>query len=377
MGDMMPGIKDVKDVEDFVRGATFLGTGGGGDPAKGIKFLKETFEKFGEIRWISPEEISDNSWVATPYYMGSIAPLTEEAKKKMKALGLTKKVIERVLPEAVKELQAYTQKKISGLVAVELGGLNTPGPIDAGMHLGIPILDGDYAGRAIPEICQTTPPMFGLNVTPIASVDEWGNKAIIKEAVNPEVAENIGKLISVAGFGLVGQAGYLMDGKTVKKVIIPGTLTKSLELGKAIREAREKGSNPVKAAVEYLEGWLLFKGVVTKKEWWDKEGYMWGITHIEGIDEFKGHKFKIWFKNENHVSWLDEEPYVTSPDIIEVVRLEDAEPITNTDLQENTKVAVVGAKCHPKLRTPEGLKVLAPPHFGFEDIEYKPIEKVV
>ena len=369
-------LKTIQDVEDFVRGATFLGTGGGGDPKKGLKFLTETLKEFGEIKWVDPTEISDDLWAVTPYYMGSIAPLTEETKQKMQKLGLAKKVIERVLPEAVKELEAYTGKKIGAVVPVELGGLNTPGPIDAALRLGIPVIDGDYAGRAIPEICQTTPPMFGMDVTPIASVDEWGNKAIIKSAVNANLAEMIGKLISIAGFGLVGQAAYLMTGKDMKRVIVAGTLTKSLELGRTIREAREKGKDPVKAATEYLDGRILFKGKVVKKEWWDAEGYMWGITHIEGIDEFKGHKFKIWFKNENHVSWLDEEPYVTSPDIIEVVELKTAEPITNTDLNEGTTVAVIGAKCDEKLRTPEGLAVLGPKHFGF-DIEYVPIEKRV
>lgn len=369
-------IKNIQDVEDFVRGATFLGTGGGGDPKKGLGFLKETLEEFGEIRWVNPTEIADDIWVATPYYMGSIAPPTEEQKQKMQKLGLVKKATERVLPEAVKELEEYTGEKIEGLVPVELGGLNTPGPIDAALRLGIPVIDGDYAGRAIPEICQTTPPMFGMDVTPIASVDEWGNKAIIKSAVNAELAEMIGKLISIAGFGLVGQTAYLMSGKDMKRVIIPGTLTKSLELGRTIRKAREQGKDPVKAAAEYLGGWVLFKGKVVKKEWRDAEGYMWGTTYIEGIDEFSGHKFKIWFKNENHITWLDEEPYVTSPDIIEVVELKTAEPITNTDLNEGTMVAVVGAKCNEKLRTQEGLAVLGPKHFGF-DIEYRPIEKLV
>jgi len=32
----------MKEVEDLVRGVTFFGTGGGGYPVKGSKFLKET-----------------------------------------------------------------------------------------------------------------------------------------------------------------------------------------------------------------------------------------------------------------------------------------------------------------------------------------------
>jgi DUF917 family protein len=35
-------ITTTQEVEDLVRGVTFFGTGGGGDPVKGSKFLKET-----------------------------------------------------------------------------------------------------------------------------------------------------------------------------------------------------------------------------------------------------------------------------------------------------------------------------------------------
>ena len=161
----------------------------------------------------------------------------------------------------------------------------------------------------------------------------------------------------------------------MKEVIIPGTLTLAYNIGESIRMARESGADPVDAAVKAVHGWLLFKGKVTKRETEDKEGYYWGINTIEGIDKFKGHVFKIFFKNENHIAWLDNEAYVTSPDIIEVVQLETAEPITNTDLKEGDLVAVVGAK-NEKFRTERGLALVGPKHYGYE-IEYVPIEEKV
>ena len=107
----------------------------------------------------------------------------------------------------------------------------------------------------------------------------------------------------------------------------------------------------------------------------DREGYYWGINTIEGTDKFKGHTMKIFFKNENHVTWLDDQVYVTSPDIIEVVALKTAEPITNTDLKKGDTVAVIGAK-NEKYRTKEGIEIIGPKHYGY-DIEYVPIENRV
>ena len=98
-------ITTVQEVEDLVRGVTFFGTGGGGNPDKGLRFLKETLEDVGKIELVDVDEISDSATVCTCFYMGSIAPHTPEVKTKMKVMGLVEKEVERVLPEAVKALE--------------------------------------------------------------------------------------------------------------------------------------------------------------------------------------------------------------------------------------------------------------------------------
>ncbi len=369
-------LKKKEDVQDFVRGVTFYGTGGGGDPKKGLGLLLKDLENKKRIFWKDIEEISEEGWSGCPFLMGSIAPETSEIKQKKEELGLVNKTVENPLINAIKELEEYTGKTIDVIVAIELGGGNTPGPLDVAINTGKTFVDGDYSGRAIPEIVQTTPHIFDKKVTPISAVDEYGDSAIIRETINNVMAERIGKLISEGAYGLAGEAGILLKVDEMKKIIIPGTLTQSLEVGRAIREAREKGRDPVEAAVEKANGYLLFEGIVTEKKWEDREGYMWGTHTFKGTGKFAGKTFKIWFKNENHTSWLDNEVYVTSPDLIEVVRRKDAEPITNTDLKEGEEVAIIGMRANEKFRTPEGLTYLGPKHFGFE-YKYIPIEKIM
>lgn len=67
--------------------------------------------------------------------------------------------------------------------------------------------------------------------------------------------------------------------------------------------------------MDELNGWTLFKGIVIEKKWEDKEGYYWGIHRLKGVDEFESEEFKYWFKNENHISWINGKSYVTSPDV--------------------------------------------------------------
>jgi len=372
----MLAIRSDQEIQDFARGCTFMGTGGGGDPRDGIAWLKAARDEGKEIAWVNHTEIQDDVWTVCPFLMGSIAPLTEETKKKMQRLGLTKDAYKSIQAESVRLLEEYMDVKVGAIVAIELGGSNTPGAVAAASRLGIPAVDGDYTGRAIPEIPQTTPYLNDLPLWPISSVDKYGNLAVIKESTGYEMAERIGKFIAAASFGLAGQAGFLFKGSDMKRVVIPGTLTKCLEIGRSIRESREAGRDPVKEIIKELDGWLLFEGEVSKKEWEDKEGYYWGTHTMTGLDDFKEAEFKIWFKNENHVSWLNGKPYVTSPDILIVVNRETGEPLANFDIAEGQHVAVIGLRAVEQFRSPKGIDILGPRHFGYE-IDYTPIETLV
>lgn len=370
-------IKTDQEIEDFVRGCTFMGTGGGGNPKDGIAWLRATRDEGKEITLVNHTEIPDDAWTVCPFLMGSIAPLTEETKKRMNRLGLTSDAYKSIQAESVRLLEEYMGIKAGAIVAIELGGGNTAGAVAAAARLGIPAVDGDYTGRAIPEVPQTTPYLAGLPLWPISSADRYGNLAVIKESTGYEMAERIGKFIAAASFGLAGQAGFLFKGSDMKRVVIPGTLSKCLEIGRSIRTSREAGRDPVKEIIKELDGWLLFEGEVSKKEWEDKEGYYWGTHTISGLGEFKGAEFKIWFKNENHVSWLNGKPYVTSPDMLIVVNRETGEPFMNADIAEGQHVAVIGLHAVEQFRSPKGLDILGPGHFGFEEIDYTPIEKLV
>ena len=77
-----------QEVEDFVRGCTFYGTGGGGLPSNGVDSLMSEIEKGNEVGWVDISEISDDAITACPFLMGSIAPHTPEVEKEMEKFGL-------------------------------------------------------------------------------------------------------------------------------------------------------------------------------------------------------------------------------------------------------------------------------------------------
>ncbi len=369
-------LTSVAEIEDFVRGATYFGTGGGGSYESGLEVLLKLFNAGHEIGWIDADEIDDDAMTACPFGMGSIAPKGPEVLKQREAYGCVDEKYRRGVnfAKAVEVLENEIGKKIEVLVPIELGGGNSASCIASAVMSGRKAVDGDYTGRAIPEIFQTTPYIHEKQLLPLSSCDAWGNICVVKEAINWRMAERIGKMLSVAAFTGCAMAGFAFPAREMKETLVQGTMTECYELGKRIREAGEQGGDPVTAAAEMLGGWVLCRGVVSKKEWWDKDGYFWGWHTFTGQGKYSGTELKVFFKNENHLCYRNGRILVTSPDMLMVVDDTTGQPITNTLIAEGMSVAVVAVKARDIARTPRGLEALGPQNFG-ENSAYVPVEK--
>lgn len=377
MGD----VRTVDDVHDLVNGLTLLGTGGGGRPEQGLASLLPHVQAGRPVAWVSPDATADDAWVCSTFGMGSIAPTQSLSVEERRVLGYPEAwTVERPMVRAVQELAAYTGKRIAAILPFELGAGNTATPMDAAMCLDAAIVDGDCAGRAIPELCQTSAAIAGIRFAPGAIADPWGNVLLVKQTASELLTERIGKLVSIATklpdmTASCAHAGFLMSGKDLKRVAVPGGITRALAVGRAVRVAQAGGGDPVAAAAQALGGWVLFRGRVAKKEWESRDGYMYGTTTMEGEGSDGGHVLRVWFKNENHVTWRDGRPWVLSPDLIMTIGA-DGTPYTNTLLPEGARIGVVGAMADARLRTPAALDLLGPRHYGHE-LDYTPIEELV
>ena len=373
-------LKTQQDCMDFLTGLKLMGTGGGGSPKTGMELLTKALAEGLDLTWIDAADLPDDAFSCTTYGSGSISEgrpdSLEDIEKLGQKLGMPVKFGYRGPEMAVRELATYTGVKIGALVAVELGASNTPAPLVTAAHLGIPLVDGDYSGRAVPEDMQTTYFLKGINTYPAAITDWWGDVLILKEAADTRMGERMGKMLAVASYGVVFVASMVLSVKDTRETVVPGTLTLSYELGKAVRQARQAGKDPVAEAVRMLEGWELFRGEVTGKEWEDKEGVMVGTTHIRGTGPYAGHSMDVWFLNENHVAWLDGSPYVFSPDLIILADPASGEGYTNTEIKAGHPVAVLGTKVFPAFRSPKGIEFFGPRYWGF-DFDYVPIEEAV
>jgi len=370
------GLQSEQDIHDFTRGTDFLSANGGGVPEDTLELLGDDFERGLDLSWVELQDLADEASVVCTFFSGSIAPGSFDRSNIEGEMCLERKV-RRPLVAAVRELEAFSGEKFDTMISVEVGVINTGLAFDAAANLGLRMLDADYAGRAIPEVDCITPSFFAKLIYPMVCVDHYGDITYVKDAQGNRMAERLSKFISAASWSLVGTAGIMLSGKEVKEIAVPGTLSQSLAIGRRIREARAAGHDPVQVVVgEFEQAWILFRGTIAGREWEDRDGYMWGEHEIEGEDAFAGQTLKLWFKNENHMSWLNGEPYVTSPDILELVDAQTAEPLTNTRIEEGQHVALIGVRRRDQFDNQKGIDALGPRHWGF-DVDFRPLEKLV
>ncbi len=361
-------------VSDLCIGATVLGTGGGGAPELGLSLLNRLLEMGKEIKLISVDEVPDDEIVVHPAMVGSIAP---SQGKEIDIEAYITQILsdEGPLLTGLRTLEEVLPKKAFATLPVELGGYNTPVAAILAALAGLPFIDGDTIGRAKPELMMQTYTIHNIPMTPMVLTDLKGNSVLVRKAASFRDAEKIARAMAVVGGGTTA-VRCPVEGKVLKKTVIAGGVTKAIEIGKALREAALKHQDLIQAVLQASKGTELFKGVVNRFEWEDRDGFLWGTLTIQGEDRYQGHEFKIWLKNENLISWLDGKPYILTPDLICILDAQTGMAITNSKMKEGMRIVVFGIPSDPFWRTKEALDLVSPNHFDF-NIPYVPMEKVI
>jgi DUF917 family protein len=369
-------ITTIKDCEDLLEGALWLGTGGGGSYQEGYTLLEALIRDGYQPSWVDAADIPDQVWTVTVGLHGSIAPLADDLEDTIREAGLSQDQNEWFQIRAIKELGEYLGHEYGCIVPPELGPDSMAAPLAIGARMGVPVVDGDYIGRAVPEETQSTYCLHDKNASMFAAADPWGNVIIVKHAVNTHSLERIAKMLALSAYGVIAVATTPLPAREMKEILVHGTYSRALKIGRAIRKAREDGGDIVERGAAAAEGWRMFDGEVSRLDVEDRDGYYYGTAYLDGLDADQGQTMKVWFKNENLISWLNDEPWVTSPDLISMVYLDNGRGIYNGELQEGDRVAVIGMKGVEGFRTRKGLALAGPQHFGF-DFSYRPIENIL
>jgi DUF917 family protein len=348
-------------IADIAIGSAILGTGGGGDPYLGTLEAMQSVKRHGPLALSTLDELPDDMLVVSPFGIGSPVPHVER-------LTITDEI-----RRAYEAMSRYFGRDIGAVMSIEIGGANSVVPLAVGRELGLPVIDADGMGRAYPEIQLTTLTLYGHSASPFAIADEHGNVAIL-ETVNNFWTERLARPLAVEFGAIAGGVGFPVTVADLREAAVIGSVSHAESIGRAIREARRAHQDPVNAAIVVGNGFVLFKGRIVDVQRRTEKGWARGETAIDGMDEFAGSTMTVRFQNEHLVAIQDGEIVVSVPDLIAILDTERGEPITTEHLRYGFRVTVIGLPCDGKWRTPEGLALGGPRHFGY-DIDFVPVEQ--
>ncbi len=359
-----------QDLYDILLGCTILGTGGGGSLEEGLELVFSAFDRGKRFRLADFSEVPDEAWIATPYMCGSISPTTPELEARYARLP----VLEG--PEAFhayRALEEYFGQAFYGVISTELGGGNTAQAFYVAALLDRVIIDADPAGRSVPELQHSTYYLYDLPIHPLACASQFGDVAILTRVVNDLRAEALVRAMAVASKNRIGVADHPAQARVLRNAVIRGAISRAWEIGRAFRQAREQGKPGAPAAARAGDGVILFQGRVQQHGYETVDGFTIGDVYIHGEGDYDGSDYHVWFKNEHIVAWRDDRWDVSVPDLICIFDDETNMPNLNPHFREGQQVTVIGLPSPAEWRTPRGLGILGPAHFGF-DHPYVPLE---
>lgn len=350
------------ELPDLARGAALLGSGGGGDPYVGRLMVEQALRAGGRVQVLSLDEVPDEALVISTAMMGAPTVMNEKIPAGTEGL------------HALRTLERHLGRSADATIPMECGGINSTLPLVVAAQGHLPVLDADGMGRAFPELQMETFGVYGVSGSPLAIANEHGDATIVLAHDNRQM-EWLARGITIRMGGAALIAEYAMDGRTARRVSIPGTLRLCVELGAAIRRAHQEHRDPLPAiagavaTTGYRGPRLLFEGKVQDVLRRTTEGFTRGSASLQPLNG--GPPLDLRFQNEHLIAERDGEMLACVPDLICVLEAETAEPITTEALRYGQRVRIVVLTPPEIMRTEEALRVWGPRAFGL-DCDYRP-----
>lgn len=359
-----------QNIIDILYGCAVLGTGGGGSLAEGLEMMQQDFDEQKELRLVDLNEIPDDAYVATPYGCG--AP-TDDDKEEPEEYRNLPHLDYPASMLAFRKLEEYFGKKFFAVSSTELGGLNTAEALHVACQLGLPIIDGDPAGRSVPELQHSTYFVKNVPIYPMGVATMYGDAVVISDVVDDFRAEKLVRAMAVASNDLVGVVDHPTTGKIIRDAVIPGAISYAMKIGEVLRESKTQNKNCAEEIVKQVSGKILFHGVVTDIPWECVGGFNIGEIQLDGKGTDTDNKYRIWFKNENIVAYKNDKIDVSAPDLICMLDNE-GNPLTTPNFKIGTEMTIFALPAPEIWKTKEGLECFGPRSFGF-DFDYVPFNE--
>ncbi|MEE4493052.1 DUF917 domain-containing protein [Streptomyces sp. BE230] len=143
---------------------------------------------------------------------------------------------------AVRAVERVTGRTAHAVVPLNTAAENALIALATAARCGLPLVDGDGCGRVLPLLEQTLFTLAGVRAAPLALATPGGD-VITVESDRSSVEEVVRPLVMAAG-GWAVVAGYPMDGAALAACLVPGTVSRAIEVGSLEGPARYAAWRP-------------------------------------------------------------------------------------------------------------------------------------
>lgn len=345
----------VSDLEDLSLGTGVYGSGGGGQPKIGRLRLQSllTDDQYPDrVPIVSVDSLADDLVITSVGQIGSPTIGSEKLPRKKEEY------------HALKELENFSSSSVDALIPGEIGGENSFVPLIVSVLCGLPVIDADAMGRALPEVQMDTFFIYGQDANFTVFSNEKGKFYKYKDVESAKKLEDLARSAAVESGGTVASAYPILKGKFVKKYSVHGTLSDCYDLGAKVHNAQQQKRDPVESICEATDGKLIAAGKVVEVKRSHQSGFTTGTAQIQDLKTDS--KLRLEFQNEFIKCTKGDEILVTVPDVISVVDSEVGEPITSDRIQYGQRVSIIGIPAPDLLTTNKALKIVGPDSFGLD-----------
>jgi DUF917 family protein len=351
------------DISDILHGCAVLGTGGGGELSEGFRYIEAAFAEGKTFTLVDIDKVPDGEKLCTPYMLGALTPISAEEEQEYAALPRASGI---PMLAAYERLKALTGDDYYGTICCELGGSNTAISFYLAAMTDGYIIDADPAGRAVPEITHSTYYFNGLPAAPIVTANEFGECFICEHVADDQRAERVVRALAMVSRNDIAAIDHALPVEQLRGAVIPGTISKALKVGQAIRLAVQEQDDIADAIADCAGGYVAFRGNVSQFHFETKDGFTLGTIDIQGHSQYQGSTYSIDVKNENMAARLNGVVDVTIPDLICVLDLDNNVPVTNPHHKVGANLAVMILPAPKEFTGEKGLSVFGPAYAGID-----------
>lgn len=323
------------------------GSGGGGDPDVACASLRRVLRADSDVEVVAAASLPPDANVVPFGFIGATSLLAERP------------------PSGAEILDLWAgAPRPDALVPLEIGGFNGVAAVWAAAALGVPLVDADLMGRALPELHQLLPVTGGWNPCPATVVDAHGRRLRL-DHMEPVMVEAIVRAAMTTMGGWAVLACRPIAAGSIPDSCHPQTVSRAMSLGEDVQRLIAGDGTD---RTPFASGTMLGQGRITEiRRGNPRVGRRMPVTTVV-IDLTTPDDGVLRLEAESE--WLavvvDGQPAATVPELVVVWDVDSREVLAVESVRHGRNVRVTALPGSPAWWRPEALPYVEPAAFALD-----------